>query len=254
MPEVEKIFILDLDNSFKKLSQRGIFSDLLAPLKPIIQYEPIYIPKRNTKLKSGTPVDARSEELFKAKKKVDDYMQDAVDSFGAEVLYIIDSVSSYYEVLNSMFSVVYEAAFDKSMYSRVENQNQWQIRNAWWGEFMKKKRNYPGWQIDTVKAVEKPSHWFTAELKKNPEAIPFSIKWPEGGGDNTFNLDQVYWIKRDADGYAYFDVMKARYASSIANENANIYYPLKKRTAAFQFIEHMAPYLMGENIPEEELW
>jgi len=254
MPEVSAIRILDLDNSFHKLSQKGTFSDLLKPLKPIIEYHTISIPKRQTKMKNGSIVNARSEELFKAKREVEDAIQLAIEDFNEETLFIIDSISSYYEVLNDMFSVVYEATFEADMFSKVENQNQWQIRNAWWSETMKKKRNYPGWQIDTVKVIEKPEHWYNAALKKNPKASPYSFKWAEGSGDNAFNLDQLWWIKRDADGLAYFDLVNGRYKSLLAAENSGIYYPLKKRTAIFKFIEHMAPYLMGGDVEEEDLW
>ena len=205
-------------------------------------------------MKNGSIVNARSEELFKAKREVEDAIQLAIEDFNEETLFIIDSISSYYEVLNDMFSVVYEATFEADMFSKVENQNQWQIRNAWWSETMKKKRNYPGWQIDTVKVIEKPEHWYNAALKKNPKASPYSFKWAEGSGDNAFNLDQLWWIKRDADGLAYFDLVNGRYKSLLAAENSGIYYPLKKRTAIFKFIEHMAPYLMGGDVEEEDLW
>jgi len=248
MPEVERIVVLDLDNSFEKNSSRGTFYDLTHPLREITYIDTIYIPKRQSKAKEGTVVNVRSEELFKAKRKVEDAIDVAMEDYGEGTLFIIDSMSSYYECLNDMFSIVYEAAFGKSAYSKVDQQNQYQIRNAWWAETMKKKRNFPGWQIDTIKVIEKPDHW-----KKKGQS-DFNFKWAEGSGNNQFNLDQIYWIKRDSDGLAYFDIVNARYKSLIEAENMGIYYPLKKRTAPFVFIEQMAPYLISGQVNDEELW
>jgi hypothetical protein len=259
MPEVERIVVLDLDNKFEKSLSRGEFNRLLNPLLPIEivkneDMENLYIPKRQTTWEKGRMKNARPEELFKAKAFVEEAIQTAVKDYGPETLFIIDSLSSYYEILNDMFSIVYEAAFDAGMFEKVKNQNQWQIRNAWWAETMKKKVNYPGWQIDIVKAVLVPDHWMKAKLAKDPNAIPYNIKWAEGSGDNEFNMDQVYWIKEDADGLKYFDLMDGRYKSQIAMENTKIYYPWFKRNVAFYFIEHMAPYIMAEERPEEEYW
>lgn len=251
MPEVEEIFILDLDNSFEKSCSRGTFSDLIKPLKPIIKVEEICLPSRQSKIVDGQITEARSEELFRMKNKAEDCIQSIVKDNRSEVLFGIDSMSSYYEILNSMFSVVYEATFDKTMYSKVEKQADWQIRNAWWSETMKKKRKFAGWQVDTIKAVLIPPHFRKTEASKQN---PYSLKWAEGSGDNAFNLDQVYWIKRDAEGFPFFDTVKCRYGSSIMQENCGLYYPLKKRTAIFAFIEQMAPYIVEGVSNEEELW
>jgi hypothetical protein len=152
-----------------------------------------------------------------------------------------------------MFSVVYEAVYDTTMLNTtIKDQKDWQIRNAWWNEFMKRKRKYKGWQIDAVKAVEIPEHW---QKSKKAKEDPYNIKWAEGSGGNKFNLDQVYRLFQDADGIPYANLVEGRYKSIIPQENVEIYYEYDKRTAAFYLIEHMAKYIIdGSEIPEEDLW
>lgn len=246
MPEVEKIKVLDLDNSFRKAASRGTFRDMVLPFKRqgILDVHNVSVPSRQQKIVNGEVVNDRVNELFRCKKEVEDAIEIATEDYGPEVLFIIDSLSSYYEVIDSQFSVVWEYINDAQMFEHVKQQKDWQIRNAWWNETMKKKRKYPGWQIDTVKAVEKPEQW------KREGQSDFTIKWAESSGGNKFNLDQVYWIKRDGDGNAYFDVYQgaARYKSPVASENLGIYYPLYSQEAPFVFIEHMAPYIIDGGV------
>ncbi len=191
MPEVERIVLHDLDNGYEKAMSRGNFKTILAPLIPIIDVVEFDIPERDVEVEKGKTKSVRVYELLKAKREVEDAAKEAVKDFGPEVLWVIDSMSEYYQVLDSMFSIVYEAVYDKEVGSRVENQRDWQIRNAWWTEYMKRKRKYKGWQVDTVKAIPIPKQWIKTK-KVDRSADPFNIKWAEGSGGNAFNLDQVY--------------------------------------------------------------
>jgi len=250
MSEVEKIVIHDLDNGYHKAMSRGTFKRILEPLVPIIDVVEFDIPERDVEVELGKTKSVRIDELLKAKREVEDAAKAAVADFGSEVLWIVDSLSEYYQVLDSMFSIVYEAVYDKEVGSRVENQKDWQIRNAWWNEYMKRKRKYKGWQIDNVKAVPIPPHW----VKKN-DPDPYNIKWAEGSGGNAFNLDQVYRLHKDAEGFPYFNLIDGRYKSKIATDNIELYYAYDKRDVAFYIIEHIAKYIIeGSEIKEEELW
>lgn len=254
MPEVERIVIHDIDNGYEKAMSRGSFKTILSPLIPILDFVEFDIPERDVEVEKGKTKSVRVYDLLKAKREVEDAAKEAVKDFGPEVLWVVDSLSEYYQVLDSMFSVVYEAVYDKEVGSRVENQRDWQIRNAWWTEYMKRKRKYKGWQVDTVKAIPIPKQWIKTK-KVDRSADPFNIKWAEGSGGNAFNLDQVYRLYQDADGIPYFNLVDGRHKSKIAQENMEIYYEYDKRTVAFFMIEHIAKYIIeGSEIPEEELW
>lgn len=253
MPEVEKIKVLDLDNSFRKSASRGTFKQLLLPFirENAISYETIRLPTRQQRIVNGKVENFKSDELFKAKKKIEDAIEIACEDYGPETLFLIDSMSSYYEVLDDMFSIVWEYINDAEMFAHVDNQKDWRIRNSWWRRTMKLKRNYPGWQIDTIKVVEKPDHW------KRSGQSPYNFKWPVGSGDNNFNLDMIYWLKRTEEGNAYADITNGRYKDEKNKQNnIEINYPLYTPEAAFVLIEKMAPYIMAEaeDIQEVDVW
>ena len=130
----------------------------------------------------------------------------------------------------------------------------WTIRNAWWNDTMKTKRNYPGWQIDVYK-VTKTLDW-TKEKQKKEGKTPqeYYIQWGSPNNEPLFNLDQVYWLHRDFEGERYVDIFDARYKSRVAADNYNIRYELKKRNAGLILIERMAPYLMEETENDDDMW
>jgi len=252
MPEVENIVIHDLDNGYEKSMSRGRFRTILEPLIPIIRTVEFDIPERDVEVAEGKTKSVRIEELIKAKREVEDAAKEAINDFDENTLWIIDSLSEYYQVLDSMFSIVYEAIYDKEVGAHVKDQKDWQIRNAWWNEFMKRKRKYRGWQIDTIKAVEIPSHW---RKKKEQKEDPYNIKWAEGSGGNAFNLDQVYRMHRDNAGFYYFNLIDGRYKNDIEQENMEIHFERDKRTVAFYIIEHIAKHIIeGTQLKEEDLW
>ena len=55
--------------------------------------------------------------------------KEAIADFGPEVLWIVDSLSEYYQVLDSMFSIVYEAIYDKEVGANVKNQKDFHRNN-----------------------------------------------------------------------------------------------------------------------------
>lgn len=252
MPEVERIIIHDVDNNFKKSMSRSTFKTILKPLIPIIEVVEFDIPERDIEVQNGKAVSVRFDELLKSRREIEDAAKEAVKDFGPETLWIVDSLSEYYQVLDSMFSIVYEVMYGKAASTGIENQKDWQIRNAWWTEYMKRKRKYQGWQLDTVKAVEIPPHW-----RKNArtKADPYNIKWAEGSGGNIFNLDQVYRMFQDDAGLPYLNLIDGRYKSKIASENMKMYYQYDKRDIAFNIIEHIAEHIItGSDLREEDLW
>ncbi len=254
MSEVEEIIIHDLDAGYEKAISRGNFKELVRPLLPIIKTVDFDIPSRDVEIVKGKTESVRVDELLKAKREIEDAAKEAVMDFGPEVLWIVDSLSEVYQSFDSMFSVVYEATYDKKVGEKVEYQKDWQIRNAWWTEYMKRKRKYKGWQVDTVKAVRIPKQWIKTK-KVDRSKDPFNIKWCEGSGGNEFNLDQVYRFHKDIEGFYYFNLVDGRYKSSIAQENMKIYYERDKATVAFYMIEHLAKYIIeGSEIKQEDIW
>jgi len=254
MPEVERIVIHDLDNGFHKAMSRGNFKKILEPLIPIIDVVDFDLPTRDVEIIQGKTKSVRIDELLLAKRQVEDAAREAISDFGPEVLWGVDSLSEYYQVLDSMFSIVYEAIYDKEVGSHVKEQRDWQIRNAWWTEYMKHKRKYKGWQIDTVKAIPIPEQWIKTKTTDRSDD-PFNIKWAEGSGGNEFNLDQIYRMYQDNAGFPYFNLVEGRYKDKLAQENIEIYYELDKRTVAFYIIEHIAKYIIeGSELKDENLW
>jgi len=254
MPEVERIVIFDLDNNFRKSMTPSKFKTLLTPLIPIIDVVEFDIPERDVEVVDGKTKSVRIEELLEAKRQVEDAAKEAINDFDENTLWIIDSLSEYYQVLDSMFSIVYEAIYDKEVGAHVKDQKDWQIRNAWWTEFMKRKRKYRGWQIDTIKAIPIPEQWIKTKTVDRSED-PFNIKWAEQSGGNAFNLDQVYRLYIDNAGFPYFNLVDGRHKSMIASENMKIYYPYDVADLSFYMIEHMAKHIIeGAEMKIENIW
>jgi len=261
MPEVEKVQILDLDNGYEKASSRGSFKNIMKPLfeDDIVEIKALYIPERQENIEDGEVFDSNIKELEKAKREIETYIKYACKHNGPEVLFIIDSMSSYEEVLNNRFKILFEKVANlPSLASTIDmkklNQAFWTIRNGWWNEIMKTKRGYPGWQIDIYKATATLDWVKETQKKEGKPVTQYHIQWGSPNNAPLFNLDQVYFLHRDVDDLPYVDLKEGRYKSQNKADNHNIRYELKKRNAGLILIEHMAPYLMEEIESDDEMW
>ncbi len=270
VPEVEKLQVIDLDNSFKKLSKLGIFGRLVKPLYDghRIKRSTIKIKKRQTKFVSGMAKEAAKLEIQLCKIKIENRITACVKDNGPEIALLIDSMSSYDELLNDMFRIVYEDTLskprkDEQFFVKYQsslkgiNQAYWRIRNGWWVETLRDKRSYKGWQLDTYKIENKSDLWYNKELKSSQDAgkdpknvLPYIIYWAPR---TKFDLDFILQV--DNDGQNYWADVENRFRGNLPTKQKIAYSP-NKRSAIFQILEQLAPYIMGEAEikNEEDLW
>jgi len=277
LPEVELTKVLDLDGSFKTQSKAGIFGRLVKPLYDAksIKRCTIKIPKPKINY-----IDDQASQVAKAviagtKLRIDQEISDTVVDSGHEVLFIIDSMSSYDELLNDLFNIVYEdylakpkrgeeKDFNKEFsYMKGINQKYYKIRNGWWIDTLRNKRTFPGFQIDTIKMEIKHELWFEKELKKakdegkDPEKIdPYITVWVPR---TKFDLDMVLTLDNkqavNEKGVKYFTEFWAdtmirmnsnQHSADVQETFDRIDIKPNRRTAAYDILEGLAPYLLGE--------
>jgi hypothetical protein len=272
LPEVERIQVLDLDNSYKKLSKLGIFGRLVKPLynEHKIQRKTIKIPKRKVDIANPYAMELAGIDIDRTKKRIENAITENVTDNGSEVMFLIDSMSSYDELLNDKFRIIYESVLakedEKKFGSSLKgiNQSYWKIRNGWWIETLRDKRSYKGWQIDTYKMSTKPDMWLEKEIDsaikkgKDPKKVlEYSIQWAP---KTEFDLDMVFNIEND--GEQYWAELKHRFQGNVPVEmRERCYYPKNSRRAFYSVLEKVAPYILGEVEKEdgslatdEDLW
>lgn len=263
IPEVEALQVLDLDASYENLSHSGIFFELVKPLYSAgkILRKTIKVPQRQQKLLNNTIREIAMFDIDKTKIEIENEITIAVRDNGPEIALLIDSMSSYDELLNNKFRIIYEnviAEEDKrSLGSSLKGikQSFWTIRNGWWLETLRDKRSYKGWQLDTYKIEDKPDIWLEKEIKmakdkgkRVEDIVPFKIQWAPR---TEFELDFIMQINNDGESY-WVDV-KNRFQGNADGQKDRCYYTPEKRRAWYEILEKLAPYLMSEK-EEEELW
>lgn len=291
LPEVEKIKVLDLDGSYQTQSKAGVFGKLARLLykdNKIIR-NTIKIPKPKINYIDDQAVQVAKAIIAGTKLRIDQEISTVVADSGPEVLFIIDSMSSYDELLNDLFNIVYEqyiakprkgeADFNKEFaYAKGINQKYYRIRNGWWIDTLRDKRTFQGFQIDTIKMEVKPDLWLKKEQDKaktdgkNPDEIsPYKVAWVPR---TKFDLDIVLTLDAkkavSERGIEYINEMwtdslirmagsdrSASKLQSTGKINLTPAYP----GIAYEILEGLAPYLMGEvekpdgtTLTEEEMW
>jgi hypothetical protein len=272
VPEVEKIQVIDLDNSYKKLSKLGIFGKLVSPLynEHKIQRKTITIPRRKVDITNPYAMDIAGIDIDRTKKVIENVIAECVADNGSEIALIIDSMSSYDELLNDKFRIIYESILaeeEKRKYgSSLDGvkQSYWQIRNGWWIETLRDKRSYSGWQLDTYKVDDKPDIWYEREVEsakkkgKDPKKVkPYKIQWAP---KTEFDLDMIFMVEND--GSQYWAELKHRFQGNVPVEmRERCYYEKNKRSAFYHILEKVAPYILGEVekedgtlLTDEEMW
>jgi hypothetical protein len=271
VPEVEEIHVIDMDCSYAKLSKIGIFGELARPLyaENKIKVKLIKIPKRQVKYVNSVAKEAAKLDIEKAKLKVENTISQEVKDNHPGIALIPDSMSSYDEMLNDFFKIIFEEVLVKEDKKHLGaslkgvNQSYWKIRNGWWIETLRDKRTYAGWNIDTYKLIRKRT-WKTKDededdTQKIDDGLDYWVQWAT---NTAFDLDLVYKI--DNDGTNYWAELKSRFEGGKPIQMSEKYpYTPKKRSAIFQILEGAAPYILGEvkdgegkfkKILEADLW
>ena len=264
LPEVEKIQVLDLDASYKRLSHKGVFGTLAKPLYDLkmIKRKTIKIPKRQQKMVNSDVREIATIDIDKTKMEIENEITIATRDNGPEIMLLIDSMSSYDELLNDKFRILYEGVIadsdKRNMGSSLKGikQSYWTIRNGWWLGTLRDKRTYEGFQIDTYKISPKSDVWLEKEISikekagKSTLAIEdYIIQWAPR---TEFELDLIMQIDNDKANY-WVDVQNRLQGNVPKAERDRFSYTPKKPYAVFEVFEKLAPYIKGE-ISEEDMW
>lgn len=264
LPEVELIQVLDLDASYKHLSHTGIFGKLVKTLydKKRIQRKTIKIPKRQQKIVNRDIREISTLDIDKTKMQIENEITIATRDNGSEIMLLIDSMSSYDELLNDKFRILYEnviADSDKrNLGSSLKGikQSFWTIRNGWWLETLRDKRTYEGFQIDTYKISKKSDIWLEKEIstaektgKDINKIVDYIIQWAPR---TEFELDLIMYIDNDKESY-WVDVQNRLQGNVPVEDRDKIYYTPNKVYAVFEVFEKLAPYIKGD-VDEKSMW
>lgn len=214
LPEVEEFHIIDLDGSYKKRSHKEDFGTLAKPLYKAgkIDRTTIKIPSVQHDTVNQAVSTASLVRIDSTKLKIENAITREVADNGPEVALAIDSMSSYDELLNKKFNILYEGVIADTPKQHVGaamkgiRQNYWKIRNGWWRETLRDKRTYEGWQLDIYKVEEKHGKYLKLEIEdakkldyKDPSEVKtYKIEWPP---KTEYDLDAVWFIRNDGKKY-----------------------------------------------------
>lgn len=269
IPEVEELHVLDLDGSFEKLSHKGIFGRLVEPLyrDGVIKRTEIKIPKVKVDSVNKIARQVSKKAIDTTKAKIENTIHAWTRDDHEGCCMIIDSMSSYDELLNDKFRLLYEDVLAEEDQDHVGGslkgvkQSYWKIRNGWWTETLRDKRGYSGFQIDTYKLEPKQHQWLEKEIdaaKKSKHAdpddiLPFKIIWAPR---TEYDLDMIHLIRTNVheewwmETLSRFEGNKRESGFSLKNIKS-IYFTPNKREVAYELMEALAPSLLGEVEDEE---
>jgi hypothetical protein len=258
VPEVERIDVLDMDCSYEKLSHLGKFWKLSKKLynDDKIHITKFKMPKRQIKFIDGIAKEAAKIAIQQKKIEIENTISERVKNNGPEVVLLNDSLSSYDELLNDLFRIVYEEVINKSedkdtLGSSLKGirQSYYQIRNGWWVETLRDLRTYKGWNIDTFKKEPKSFKYLQLEIesakkegKSADDVSRYIIQWAT---KTEFDLDLVFHI--DNDRVNYWVDLKSRFEGNVPKRtNQRIYYTPDNIYAFWEILEEIAPHILGE--------
>lgn len=257
VPEVETLQVIDLDCSYDTLSKIGIFGRLAKPLYDagIIRKTTIPIPSRQTGIINNIVREIAEQDIDITKIRIDNEIAKACEDNDETIALLIDSMSSFDELLNSKFRILYEKEIANtgknpkdyygSSYDGIK-QKYWKIRNGWWISALRSKRRYKGFQFDTYKVEKKHPVWLEKELKdaKEPEKVKdYIVSWAP---KTEYDLDMIMWIDNNG-AEDYFVKVKNRFGGHLQEEfNQVLSYTPRRVCAVYDIFEKLAPTLLGE--------
>lgn len=262
IPEVELLQVIDMDGSYDSKSRLGIFGRLTDELykAKMIKKTTIKVPGRIVKIGDGSFRELAKKEIELAKIRFDNEVEIAVQDNDETVALMIDPFDELERLLNNMFRITYEENIapvrplkdgkTKDFYSSSLDgipQKFWYMRNSWFEDALRSKRDYKGFSYDTFKIDFKdPEYLKTGALEyriamtKRSHYFMDLIMWFDS---TNYEAKVINRFKGDQDRKKPLDFSKAEI----------IPYTPRKVKAIYEIFEKLAPSLMGmvENIEGE---
>jgi hypothetical protein len=245
VPEIEHIMVLEPENKLLQAITDGVERDLLRPFvkKGILEVAPINVPRKEVQItEKGLSISQRRAYFDAKKEQFDQAIRSVVDSYGPETLFIIDSMTKYYKLLQDKFGLLYDVLNKRENPTQegidTYRQSYYASRNTWWENTMEYKAGFEGWNIDIYKEKPIPKHY------QEPGEEPFNIKWCPG---TMHHLDQSYRVIKISDKERYIKLYQGRYEPQDPADH-KFPYLLDSKMGAMPILENMAEKLLyGES-------
>ncbi|MGV9200303.1 MAG: hypothetical protein ACOC4M_15970, partial [Promethearchaeia archaeon] len=242
LPEIEEIIVLESENNLSKAITTGVERAFAKPFwkKDMLTIAPIGTERKEDKLEETEQSIRQKRLLIDAyKKQFDTAVRRIVDDKGPNCLFIIDSMTAYYQILKDKLGLLSDKLNDRDIPSDEAmssmKQAHYASRNTWWEKTMTYKRKFKGWNIDTFKAKEVPDHYRDAG---DPE---YNIKWVPG---TKHFLDMSWRVWRPpGTTRRKIEIIEGRYAPQDYSK-WKFPYPLRTKMGAMPLIESMADGLL----------
>lgn len=255
IPEVTEIQVIDLDGSFDSKSRFGIFGRLTEELykTKMIKKTTIKVPGRIVKIGDGSFRELAKKEIEIAKIKIDNEIEIAMKDNDETIALMIDPFDEIERLLNNMFRITYEENIapvrplkdgtTKDFYSSSLDgipQKFWYMRNSWFEDTLRSKRDYQGFSYDTFKidykdpqyAKDKDAPDYKIAMTKRSHYFMDLIMWFDS---TNYEAKVINRFKGDQDRLKPLDFSKAEI----------IGYTPRRVKAIYEIFEKLAPSLMG---------
>jgi len=254
IPEVSEIQVIDLDGSFESKSKYGIFGRLVDELYKanMIRKTTIKVPGRIVKIGDGSFRELAKKEIELAKLKIDNEVQIAMRDNDETVALMIDPFDEIERLLTNMFRITYEeniapvrplkSGKTKDFYSSSLDgipRKFWYMRNSWFEDMLRAKRDYKGYCYDTFKIDWKDPEYskegdldYKIAMTKRSHYFMDLIIWFDSF---TYEAKVINRFKGEQDKVKPLDFTKAEL----------IPYSKRKPKAIYEIFEKLAPSLMG---------
>jgi len=255
IPEVTKIQVIDLDGSFDSKSRFGIFGRLTEELykAKMIKKTTIKVPGRIVKIGDGSFRELAKKEIEIAKIKIDNEIEIAMKDNDETIALMVDPFDEIERLLNNMFRITYEeniapvrplkSGETKDFYSSSLDgipRKFWYMRNSWFEDTLRSKRDYPGFSYDTFKidykdpqyAIEQNAPDYRIAMTKRSHYFMDLIMWFDS---TNYEAKIINRFKGDQDRLKPLDFSKAEVIS----------YTPRRVKAIYEIFEKLAPSLMG---------
>lgn len=249
IPEVELLQVIDLGGAYDSKSKMGIFGRLTEELykNKMIKKTTIKIPGRRVKISDSTFRELAKKDLEIAKIRFDNEIKAAVADNDAGVALMIDPFDDLERLLNMMFRITYEENIapvrplkdgtTKDFYAAGLDgipQKFWYMRNSWFEDALRAKRDYQGFSYDTFKIdpkVDETPNYKVAWTKRTHYFFDL-IMWFD---THNYEAKVINRFKGDQDRAKPVDFDKA----------VIIDYTPRRVKAIYEIFEALAPSLLG---------
>jgi len=256
IPYVNKIVIIDSENALRKQMKRKFSRDLFkeltdhTPIK-VIRIAPVAQDVMDSVADSMPITQESVSKVFFAIELYEAVLRQAFDEYDEHTLFILDSASRLYKLINAKAQIVYNRRVQDKGEETVKNEgfNKWGNRNIWWDQDMTLLRGVPGWVVATFQMKEKPDWVIESEKKKGKYKGAFKIVRSD---DTAFNLDMDFVFSMDNDKLLSVDVEVGRYVErgEEAEELNHVDIDTHDRFSGLQIIENMLKVMEGQEFDD----